>query len=98
MRFVWDEAKNKINKQKHKLSFELAQKIFDDPGTLTWEDKRFEDYEEERWISLGCINKIIVAVVVHTYKGEEDEQEIIRIISARKATKQEQKIYFKHQK
>lgn len=98
MRFAWSLTKNRLNKQKHNMCFELAQKVFDGPYALTWEDKRFEDYDEERWITLGCIENEIIAVVVHTYRGEEDEQETIRIISARKATKKEHKIYYGYQK
>ena len=98
MRFTWSVIKNQLNKKKHDISFEMARNIFDDPSALTWEDRRYEDYDEERWISLGRANKEIIAVVVHTYRGDEDEEEIVRIISARKATKKEQKIYFNYRK
>jgi uncharacterized DUF497 family protein len=54
MRFTWDNNKNNLNKQKHKLSFEIAPKVFDDPVALSWEDKHFEDYDEERWITRFC--------------------------------------------
>lgn len=87
MHFSWDEDKNKKNKQKHGISFEIAKQVFDDSALLSWLDNRFEDYEEERWISLGCIDDLVVIVVVHTFRSHSNEQETIRIMSARKATK-----------
>jgi hypothetical protein len=94
MQFNWDENKNKKNKQKHKISFELAKKVFDDRHLLSWLDNKGEN--EERWINLGCIDGLIVITVVHTVRRYRNEQEIIRIISARKATKKERETYFKY--
>jgi hypothetical protein len=68
------------------VSFEEARKIFDGP-VLTREDDR-EDYGEERFLSLGMIGVPVVVMVAHT-----DRADVIRIISARKATKTEQRIY-----
>lgn len=96
MRFAWDETKNKLNKQKHGLSFELAKHTFDDPHLLSWLDDNHEDYQEERWINLGCINNLLVIVIIHTLRKNEHAQEIIRIISARKATKKEREAYFQY--
>jgi Uncharacterized protein conserved in bacteria len=88
MRFVWDETKRKNNIKKHGLDFSGAQKVFSGP-TFTFEDKRF-DYDEQRFITMGLLD-IIVVIIAHT----ETEREM-RIISMRKATKDEQKIFFEN--
>ena len=87
MKFEWDETKRRSNIQKHNVDFVDAIPIFyADP--LILEDTRFE-YEDFRYWAIG-IAKGIPLIVVHTYPNEQT----IRIISARKATKQEQKNYF----
>jgi uncharacterized DUF497 family protein len=96
MEFSWDKNKNNKNKQKHKISFELAKQIFDDAQLLSWLDSKSE--QEERWINLGCINNLVVIIVVHTFRRHSNEQETIRIISARKATRKEHETYFKNRK
>jgi uncharacterized protein len=91
LRWKWDEAKNQANKQKHGLSFETAQFVFNDPLAVS----RSDSYpEEERWQTIGFINGVVV-LVVHTYPvyDRESKEEIGRIISARKATKYERRIY-----
>lgn len=92
MRFVWDNNKNNENKRKHGFGFELAQYVFEDESILSWLDDR-RDYGEERWISIGTILDVMFVVVVHTTRSEGNE-EIIRIISARKANKKERQAYF----
>ena len=89
--FEWDEKKNESNRAKHGLSFETAVLIFQDPNLLSVLDTRYED-EEERWISIGRIDANAI-YVAHTVR-EEDGEEIIRIISARKATPREERRYF----
>jgi uncharacterized protein len=96
MHLTWNEAKNKLNKEKHAISFELAKKAFEDPYLLSWVDERFSGYGEERWLSLGCIDHLVVITIVHTFRSNENAQEIIHIISARKATNQERKTYFNY--
>ena len=91
MRIEWDEKKNRANKDKHGLSFELAQEVFDDPLALSRLD-RVED-REERWQTLGMVEGVVL-LVAHTVSEESDES-VIRIISARKATRREQKRYEK---
>ena len=81
MRFEWDEEKNKENIRKHELDFADAWEIFDAP-MLTNLDTR-EDYEEDRWIGIGFLKNFVVVVV---YTENED---VIRIISLRKALKHE---------
>jgi len=89
MQFVWDLKKARRNEEKHGVSFELARLVFDDPFVVSVPD----DYEiEQRWRTLGLVKGILILVVVHTLEDREDE-EIIRIISARKATPHERKGY-----
>jgi uncharacterized DUF497 family protein len=90
MRVEWDKAKNETNKAKHEIDFETAQLIFDDPFCITFVERVTDG--EERWHAIGSIEKIIVLVVVHTYR-EENSEEVIRIISARRATPKERKLY-----
>ena len=92
MKFEWDERKNLTNQQKHGLNFETASLVFDEPNALSIQD-RFVD-EEERWQIIGQIAGLMIALVAHTIRLEEDT-EIIRIISARKATKEERNEYEK---
>jgi uncharacterized protein len=90
IRFEWDEAKNRSNKKKHGIDFETAQLIFDDPHCISFVERVSNG--EERWHAIGSIENIIVIVVVHTYR-EEVSDEVIRIISARRATRHERKLY-----
>ncbi|MBI3244782.1 MAG: BrnT family toxin [Chloroflexi bacterium] len=87
MRFEWDEAKRLANIEKHGIDFADVPLMFDG-DVFTIEDQRFE-YAETRYITFGLL-KFRVIVVAHT-----DDDEVIRIISARKATKNEEKLYFK---
>ena len=91
MRIEWDEKKNRANKDKHGLSFELAQEIFDDPLALSRLDR--VEGGEERWQTLGVVEGIVL-LVVHTVSDNSDGS-VIRIISARKATRREQISYEK---
>ena len=90
MRFAWDEAKNRANKVKHGVSFELAKLVFDDPLHLSLPDRYEQD--EERWRTIGLVGTVELLLVVHTYV-EQNGEEIVRIISARKATRRERAIY-----
>ena len=89
MNFEWDENKNKINQRKHGVSFEEAQTVFYDDEALVRDDPDNSDYEE-RFIILGMSSKANMLVVCHCYRASET---VIRIISARKATKTESKYY-----
>ena len=86
MKYEWDENKRIKNLQKHKVDFIDAKSLFNG-YTLTVADNRIP-YGEQRFITLGLINERVF-VVVHT-----ERKESIRIISIRKATKNEQKMYF----
>jgi uncharacterized DUF497 family protein len=83
MKFVWNELKNRENIRKHGIDFKDAAEIFSCP-MLTNIDNR-HDYGEERWVGIGFM-KGIITVIVYT---ENDDKNIIRLISARKATKNE---------
>ena len=91
MRFDWDDAKNRRNLAKHKISFETARLVFDDPHALSVQDRVIDG--EERWQTLGMISGAVV-VVAHTWR-EENGGEVIRLISARRATAPERRRYAK---
>lgn len=86
MRFEWNEIKRRINIRKHGIDFADIPRVFDGL-TITIEDTRF-DYGEARCITLGLLNGRVV-VIAHT-----EQKNTIRIISARKANKNEEKNYF----
>lgn len=86
----WDETKNRINQKNHGLDFELAQQVFDDPLQISKQDRHTNG--EERWQTLGNIGGLSILLVAHTINDDEGN-EVIRIISARKATKHEKKHY-----
>ena len=88
--FVWDENKNSINKQKHKISFEEASTVFYDENALLIDDPEHSE-SEERFIILGNSFSAHLLVVCHCYRESET---VIRIISARKATKNETDQYY----
>jgi uncharacterized protein len=91
LRWIWSDAKNRANKLKHGLSFETAQLVFNDPLATS----RRDPYpDEERWQTLGLIGPVTV-FVVHTWPTYEPEknEEVGRIISARKATTHERRAY-----
>ena len=92
MQLNWDERKDRLNRKKHRVSFETAALVFDDPDQLSRLDREVEG--ELRWQTLGIVPGMQVLLVAHTVEQEGDE-EIIRIISARKATPRERSIYAK---
>ena len=89
MRFEWDENKNAENIRKHGLDFAEAWQVFQNPMLVKLDDR--EDYDEDRWIGIGIISSGIVVVFIFT----EKDQETIRMISMRKATKNERTRYEK---
>jgi uncharacterized DUF497 family protein len=93
MKFEWNINKEKINIQKHGITFEQASYVFADPFALNkYDDKHSKN--EDRWIMLGKSQNETVLVVVHTFR-DNDGDELVRIISARKATKKEKIAYHK---
>lgn len=89
IRFEWDENKNTINRQKHKISFEEAKTVFYDENALLIDDPDHSE-TEDRFILLGLSREAKLLVVCHCYRQSDT---VIRIISARKATKAEAKYY-----
>jgi uncharacterized DUF497 family protein len=87
--FVWDDKKAESNLKKHKISFKEAQTVFSDPNARMIYDPGHSG-NEDRFILLGISSGLRLLVVCHCYR--EDDM-IIRIISARKANKNEQKQY-----
>jgi uncharacterized protein len=90
IRFEWDEEKHTLNKKKHGVPFEEAQTIFADENGLLLDDPD-HSCGEDRFILLGLSSRLKLLVVSHTYRKEDA---IIRIISARKATRSEQERYW----
>jgi uncharacterized protein len=87
MRFQWDKSKAKYNYAKHGVSFEFAKKVFSDPFAIEFLDDR-QDYDEERFVIIGKADAHVLFVVY------TERDNIIRIISTRRATKLEQETYF----
>ena len=85
--FEWDPLKAKNNLLKHQVTFEEASSIFNDPQFITFLDDEHST-NEERYISIGISNKKRVLMVAHTERKDK-----VRIISARKATDNEEKFY-----
>jgi len=94
LKFEWSDEKNRLNIQKHNISFEEAKEVFLDPMQISKLDYRF-DYFEERWITLGATTKEKILVVANMF-FDEDGKEIIRIISARQANQKERIFYEQH--
>ena len=90
IQFVWDENKSKSNKRKHKVSFEEARTVFLDENSIRYFDPDHSE-DEDRFLMLGMSLTLRVLVVSHCYR----ENDIIRIISARKADKEEQDSYWR---
>ena len=90
MAFEWDDHKASSNITKHGVSFELAKRVWDDPFHVILPDR--VEGREQRWHALGLVGSVVVLVVVHSYP-DPDNEDRTRIISARKATKQERHRY-----
>lgn len=88
MRYEWDAAKNRRNREKHDgISFEIAALVFDDENCLLRLD-RVDHAGEQRWHAIGAVrgaSSHVVLLVVHVYREDVNGEEIIRIISARRA-------------
>jgi uncharacterized protein len=88
-RFEWDAAKAAANLGKHGVAFEDAALVWTDPMHLV----RFDRYDggEERWHALGMAGGIVLLLVVHTYPDDDNDR--VRIVSARRATRTERRAY-----
>ena len=89
LRFTWDKSKSKANQKKHGISFEEAQTVFFDENAIEYFDPDHSE-SEDRFLLLGLSSSLRILVVSHCYRKRES---LIRIISARKVTKKEQKVY-----
>ena len=84
-RYTWDENKHKANINKHRISFAEAVTVFDDPNAITEYDEE-HSYDEERFSVIGLSKNTRLLLVCHCYRNGDT---LVRIISARKATKLE---------
>ncbi|MGA2183120.1 MAG: BrnT family toxin [Bryobacteraceae bacterium] len=91
LRFEWDPAKARSNCRKHHVSFDDAMLVFEDPYAL-FEQDRGGPAGELRWQALGLAGGVILLLVVHTAR-EEGRDEVVRLISARRATRKERNRY-----
>ena len=90
--FEWDENKARENLKKHRVSFEEAKTVFNDPLLITFLDEEHSE-AEDRYISIGTSAPNKVLLVIHTERETAEDTLIIRLISCRKATASEQKTY-----
>lgn len=88
--FEWDPEKDRQNLQKHKVSFEKAADVFLDPLAVSIFDES-HSIDEERWVTMGRDKSGMILVVIHTFVVQGRHKRKIRIISARKATRNETK-------
>lgn len=93
LKFEWDNNKASINKQKHGITFEEASTIFSDENAILFDEPEHSEVEE-RFLMIGISEQTNMLIVSHCYRGEND---IIRIISARKATKKRNKTVHRYQ-
>ena len=91
MWFEWDPAKARTNRRKHGVFFDDAMHVFDDPYAL-FEQDPVTDAGEPRWRALGLSGGVVLLLVAHTVR-EEGGDEVIRLISARRATRKERSRY-----
>jgi uncharacterized DUF497 family protein len=92
--FEWDSNKAKSNISKHKISFEDASSVFKDENAISIYDTKHSS-QADRWITIGLDVKTRTLVVIHTFISIDKDNCNIRVISARKASKKEQKTYQK---
>ena len=90
--FDWDADKAEANLKKHEVSFQEAKTVFNDPLLITFPDEEHLE-TEERLISIGMSATNRVLLVVHTEREVAEELIVIRIISCRKATASERRVY-----
>lgn len=90
IRFEWDAGKASANLKKHGVSFEEAQSVFFDEHAIQFYDEHSSLLEEDRFLMLGLSFNLRILIVCHCTR---EDDELIRIISARKATKSEAKYY-----
>jgi uncharacterized DUF497 family protein len=90
--FTWDVGKATRNLTKHGVSFEEAATVFADPDALEWEDLE-HSHDENRFKRLGISARDRILILVYSYWRTRDGKEILRIITARRASSKERKAY-----
>ena len=88
--FVWDDRKDRVNQRKHGVSFDEARTVFYDENAREYADPDHSE-DEERFILLGISGRLRVLVVCHCYRESES---VVRIISARRAQRNEEQTYW----
>lgn len=91
-KFDWTPVKGRKNIRKHHISFRQAATVFRDPNQLTVYDEDHSE-DEDRWVTIGLDSTGVLRVVIHTFEQLEEQLCHIHIISARKATKAEERQY-----
>src|SRR5215471_11533101 len=91
IRFEWDPVKARTNERKHGVSFADAMHVFEDPYARLEQD-RIDEAGELRWQAIGLVGDTVALLVAHTAR-EEGDDEVIRLISARRATRKERHRY-----
>jgi uncharacterized DUF497 family protein len=92
IRFEWDPMKARANQRKHGITFEEAVHVFDDAYALFEQDRTDDQTGELRWKAIGLVEGMVLLLVAHTVR-EEDQGEVIRLISARRADRKERHRY-----
>ena len=92
LKFEWDDNKNQLNIQKHGISFQEAASVFNDDNTILIFDEIHSEHED-RFLLIGFSYRANILIVCRCYRNNNS---IIKIISARKATKEESKLYLKN--
>ncbi len=91
--FTWDPLKAQVNIQKHKISFDAASAVFNDPLAITVFDDSHSNDQEERWATIGQIQGQLLVVVVHQVLADDGSTIHLHLISARPATSHELRQY-----
>ena len=91
--FEWDATKAATNQEKHGLAFEDAARVFRDPFALTVYDDQHSGLDEQRWVTLGKLADGRLLVVIHTFEEVSPGELRVRIISARRSTRNERRTY-----
>jgi uncharacterized DUF497 family protein len=93
IRFEWDEAKNLANQSEHGISFEEASRVFLDPLYVSVKER--EEDGEQRWQTFGIVNGVMLLMVAHTVREVRGQEniDVVRIITARRAESQERRRY-----
>jgi uncharacterized protein len=94
LQFEWDEAKSQANQRKHGVGFNEAARVFFDPLCISLKDRIVDG--EQRWRTYGEVDGLIILLVAYTVREENQrgqQIEVIRLISARRATRKERQLY-----